>query len=68
MNIPKLSTMRILSEEEMDGFKGGRCDNGCKKSCAQGCSTSCSSNCSTGCSSGEKNNNQGNGNSIEPST
>ena len=55
MNFPKLNSMRILTEEEMEAFKGGKCDDGCKRSCY--------SSCSPGCSPGNKNNNQGNGNS-----
>lgn len=55
MKFPKLETARILTEEEMSTFKGGRCDQGCRRSCM--------TSCSPGCSPGNKNNNQGNGNS-----
>ena len=48
MKFPKLSSMRVLNEEQMLALKGG-------EACAKKCKT-----CKSGCSS-NKNNNQGNG-------
>jgi len=41
MNFPKLSSIRVLKEEEMTVFKGGAgscCENSCKPGCSPGCS------------------------------
>ena len=41
MNFPKLSTVRVLNEEEMSVFKGGAsaaCETSCKPGCSPGCS------------------------------
>lgn len=41
MNFPKLSSARVLTEEEMSVFSGGACSSGCKKGCFDGCKSSC---------------------------
>lgn len=56
MNFPKLNSARILTESEMLEFRGGACSSGCK--------SGCSSSCKSGCSPGNKNNNDGNGNTL----
>lgn len=40
MNLPKLKTARVLSDEEMLIFRGGKCST-CKKACSDGCKSSC---------------------------
>ncbi len=55
MNFPKLSSVRLLTDEEMQVFTGGSCMFGCKKGCISGCKSSCKPG----------NSNVGSGNDIE---
>ena len=56
MNLPKLKTARVLSDEEMLIFRGGRrkCSS-CTRSCTDGCKSSCKPG----------NSNTGSGNTLE---
>ncbi len=36
MSYPKLTSVIILSDEQMGKIKGGRCKDGCKKACKPG--------------------------------
>lgn len=55
MSLPKLSTARVLSDEEMLIFRGGRKCNSCTKGCTDGCKSSCKPG----------NSNTGSGNEIQ---
>jgi hypothetical protein len=54
-NFPEIKTAKILSENEMSVIRGGSCE-----SCTNGCKDSCK----LACQPGNKNNNQGNGNTL----
>ena len=56
MDFPKLSTARVLNEEEMSLFSGGACSSSCRKGC--------SASCKKACKPGNKNDNNGNGNEV----
>ena len=36
MSYPKLTSVVILSDDQMGKIKGGRCQDGCKKACKPG--------------------------------
>ncbi len=56
MSLPKLKTARVLTDEEMQIFRGG--SGSCMLGCQKGCITGCKSSCKPG------NSNTGSGNKI----